>query len=107
MPIRWDKLTIKAQEAAQAAGEQAAQHGNAEILPLHLLATLTADKEGIVAPVLAKLGTSADVVATEIARQIEALPKVSGGAQPGLSAALSNTLDQAFKEADHFKDEFV
>jgi len=109
MAIRWDKLTLKAQEAIQAAGEVASQHGNSEVLPLHLLAALTTDKEGIVAPVLAKIGTSADVVGAEAQREIEKLPKLTGSAhaQPSLSQELSRGLDGAFKEADQFKDEYV
>ncbi len=109
MAIRWDKLTLKAQEAIQAAGEVAASHGNSEITPLHLLSALTADAEGIIGPVLAKIGTSADVLAREAKAEIERLPKLSGTAhaQPSLSAELSRALDGAFKEADQFKDEFV
>ena len=75
MAIRWDKMTVKAQEAIQAAGEQASQHGNPEILPVHLLAALAADTEGIVAPVLARVGASASVVGREAAAEIEKLPK--------------------------------
>ena len=48
MAIRWDKLTVKAQEAIQAAGELASNNGNPEILPLHLLASLAGDQEGVV-----------------------------------------------------------
>ena len=109
MAIRWDKLTVKAQEAIQTAGELANQNGNPEILPIHLLAVLLADKEGVVAPVLAKLGTAADVVAGDATREIERLPKISGsgGAQPTLSQAISRVIDQAFKEADNFKDEYL
>ncbi len=108
MAIRWDKLTVKAQEAVQAASEQASQHGNTEMLPIHLLAALAADREGIVAPVLAKVGTSADVVLNEAAAEIERLPKVSGSAQqPTLSQKMAKVMDQAFKEAERFKDEFV
>jgi len=50
-----DKFTIKAQEAVQQANELAGQNGNPEMLPLHLLAALLQDSEGIVAPVLASL----------------------------------------------------
>src|SRR5205085_2200888 len=108
MAIRWDKLTVKAQEAIQAASSEAAEHGNPEILPLHLLAALATDREGIVAPVLAKVGTSADVVLKDARAEIANLPKVSGGgAQPSLSANLSKAIDHSFKEADHFKDEYV
>ena len=41
MPIRWDKFTVKAQEAVQRANELASEHGNPELLPVHLLAALS------------------------------------------------------------------
>ena len=105
--IRWDKFTIKAQEAIQQANELAGQHGNPEMLPLHLLAGLLQDSEGIVAPVLAKLGVNPAALQSQVMEKIDRLPKVSGAsAQPHLSAAMSKLLDQAFKEADTFKDEY-
>ena len=52
MAIRWEKLTVKAQEAVQRGNDLASEHGNPELLPLHLLAALLEDKEGIVQPVL-------------------------------------------------------
>jgi ATP-dependent Clp protease ATP-binding subunit ClpB len=108
MAIRWDKLTIKAQEAIQAAGEVASEHGNPEIVPLHLLVALAGDQEGVVAPVLAKLGASMDSLRTAALQQIDRLPKISGqAAQPSLSQQMSKVLDQAFKQADLFKDEYV
>ena len=108
MAIRWDKFTIKSQEATQHASELATQNGNAELQPIHLLAGLMQDKEGIVASVLAKLGANPANVAVQAAEQINRLPKVSGGSeQPQLSSALQKLLDQAFKEADQFKDEYV
>src|SRR3954465_104724 len=108
MAIRWDKLTVKAQEAIQAAGELASNNGNPEILPLHLLAALASDQEGVVSPVLAKLGTSADVVRGGAMAEIDKLPKQSGASvQPALSKSLSQVIDQAFKEADNFKDEYI
>ncbi|HEY1526704.1 MAG TPA: Clp protease N-terminal domain-containing protein, partial [Candidatus Angelobacter sp.] len=108
MAIRWDKFTIKAQEAIQQANELAGQHGNPEMLPLHLLAALLQDSEGIVVPVLTKLGVNATALQAQVMERIDRLPKVSGAAaQPHLSAAMSRALDQAFKEADTFKDEYV
>ena len=108
MAIRWDKFTIKAQEAIQQANEIAGQHGNPEMLPQHLLAAMLQDQEGIVVPVLAKLGANAATLQSQLLEQIDRLPKVSGAAaQPHLSAAMSHVLDQAFKEADTFKDEYV
>jgi ATP-dependent Clp protease ATP-binding subunit ClpB len=108
MAIRWDKFTIKSQEAVQQATELAAQHGNPELLPLHLLAALVQDREGIVPPVLTKLGSDPARLEGEIRERIDRLPKVSGSAaQPHLSPMAQKVLDQAFKEADKFKDEYV
>ena len=109
MAIRWDKFTIKAQEAFQHASDLASQHGNPELLPVHLLVALTQDREGIVVPVLQKLGANPAVIEARAMERVEALPKVSGSGanQPHLSNELQNVLDQAFKEADKFKDEYV
>src|SRR5579863_999365 len=109
MAIRWDKFTVKAQEAVQRASSLASEHGNSEILPLHLLAALLEDKEGIVPPVLDKIGIGAEAVLHDVYQEIGRLPKVSGegAAQPSASNAFNKLLDQAFKEAANFKDEYV
>src|SRR4029077_18164228 len=108
MPIRWDKFTVKAQEAVQRANDLASEHGNPELLPVHLLAALLEDKEGIVSPVLEKIGIGPQAVLRVLCREIEKLPKVSGeAAQAALSNATNKLLDQAFKEAANFKDEYV
>ena len=108
MPIRWDKFTLKAQEAVQRANELASEHGNPELMPLHLLAALLEDKEGIVSPVLEKIGIGPQLVLNEIYEELEQLPKISGAAvQASLSQAANQLLDRAFKEADNFKDEYV
>ena len=108
MPIRWDKFTVKAQEAVQRASELAAAHGNPELQPLHLLAALAEDKEGIVPPILEKIGIGPQAVLSEAYKQIERLPKVSGGAvQASMSQATNQLLEHAFKEADNFRDEYV
>src|SRR5438270_5119494 len=79
MAIRWDKFTIKAQEAIQAANDIASEHGNPEMLPLHILSALVSDKEGVVAPVLGKIGLNVDALKQSAEREIAALPKQSGG----------------------------
>jgi ATP-dependent Clp protease ATP-binding subunit ClpB len=108
MAIRWDRLTVKAQEAMQRASELAAEHANSEIIPLHLLAAMVEDSEGIVAPLLARVGVQAAAVASESQRQITALPKLANAAQqPHLGDGLSQLLDLSFKSAGGFKDEFV
>jgi ATP-dependent Clp protease ATP-binding subunit ClpB len=108
MAIRWDKFTVKAQEAVQRANELASEHGNAEVLPLHLLAALIEDKDGIVPPVLEKIGIGPQAVLSDLYGEIDRLPKVSGeSAQATLSPAVNQLLERAFKEAANFKDEYV
>ena len=109
MAIRWEKFTVKAQEAVQRGNDLASEHGNPELLPVHLLAALLEDKEGIILPVLEKIGIGPQAVLSETYREIEKLPKVSGGgaAQASLSKAANELLDRAFKEAANFKDEYV
>ena len=108
MAIRWDKFTVKAQEAVQRASNLASEHGNPELMPVHLLAALVEDKEGIVPPVLEKIGIGPQAVLQDAYGVIETLPKVSGGAaQPTTSNSLNQLLDKALKEASNFKDEYV
>ena len=108
MAIRWDKFTLKAQEAVQRANEIASEHGNPELVPLHLLAALLEDKEGIVPPILEKIGIGTQALLSDVYRELERLPKVSGGAaQANISQAANQLLERAFKEADNFKDEYV
>src|SRR5580658_4530869 len=108
MAIKWDKLTVKSQEAIQGAAGQAAENGNPEVLPLHLMAALLEDKEGVVIPVLEKVGVGIQQLLAAVNAAIQKLPKVQGASQqPGMGAALTKVLDQAFKEADNFKDDYV
>ena len=109
MAIRWDKLTVKAQEAVQRANDVASEHGNPEVAPAHLLLALAEDREGIVPPILEKIGVNPRAIAGEARAAVEKLPKVSGSsaAQAHLSNELSKVIDQAFKEANNFKDEYV
>jgi ATP-dependent Clp protease ATP-binding subunit ClpB len=110
MAIRWDKFTVKAQEAVQRANELASEHGNPELAPVHLLAALVEDREGIVPPVLEKIGIGPQAVLSDVYKEIEKLPKVSGtsGAnQPSMSSQVNQLLEKSFKEADTFKDEYV
>jgi ATP-dependent Clp protease ATP-binding subunit ClpB len=108
MAIRWDKFTVKSQEAVQGASTLAGEHGNPELLPLHLLAALLEDRDGVIVPVLEKLGVPTAQLKGKVAESIGRLPKVSGSTnQPGMSNALQKALDQAAKEAENFKDEYV
>ncbi len=105
--LRMDKLTVKAQEALQAAQEMAGRAGQQQIEPLHLLWALIAQGDGVVPPLLEKLGVSPTRVASEIEKQVDRLPKVTGAAQQYLSPASNDVLERAFDEAEHLKDEYV
>src|SRR5256885_12074919 len=105
--LRFEKMTVKAQEAVQSAQEAAAQHENQQIEPIHLLAALVAQADGVVPPLLARLGIRTEALTQEIERELGRLPKVQGFAQQHMGRSLNDVLEQAFKEADSFKDEFV
>jgi ATP-dependent Clp protease ATP-binding subunit ClpB len=108
MAIRWDKFTVKSQEAIQQAQAHAAELGNPELQPVHVLLALVEDREGVVPAVLEKIGVPVERLETELHRAEEKLPRVAGAAaQPGPSQPLTRALEQAFKEASNFKDEYV
>ncbi|MBB5340580.1 ATP-dependent chaperone ClpB [Tunturiibacter gelidoferens] len=107
MAIKWDQLTVKSQEAVQAASGLAGENGNPEVMPLHLMAALLEDREGVVIPVLEKIGVPVEQLLSGVNSAIAKLPKVQGGGQPGMSNALQKVLEQGFKEAENFKDEYV
>ena len=108
MAIRWEKLTVKSQQAVEQAQARAAELGNPEVLPVHLLLALVEDREGVIPSVLDKIGVPTERLEHNLHQIEEKLPRVAGAAaQPGLSQALNKVLDQAFREAANFKDEYV
>src|SRR5579863_1162998 len=108
MAIRWEKLTVKSQQAMQQAQEHAAELGNPEILPVHLLLALVEDREGVIPAVLGKIGVPTERLEASLHEIEQKLPRVSGAAaQPAVSQTLGKVVDQAFREAQNFKDEYV
>jgi len=105
--IRFDKLTLKGQEALQSAQSHAQEKGNPQVAPEHLLWALVEQKEGVVLPVLQKLGVNLQKLAQDLADLVAKLPKVQGQAEMYLSPSLNRILEDSFKEADQFKDEYV
>ncbi|HYL61196.1 MAG TPA: ATP-dependent chaperone ClpB [Candidatus Methylomirabilis sp.] len=105
--LRFDKMTVKAQEALQQTNDIAARHENQQIEPIHLLEALIAQTDGVVPPLLARLGIRSEALAQDIEREIARLPKVQGFAQQHLGKPLNNVLERAFDEAERFKDEYV
>ena len=108
MAIRWEKLTVKSQQAMQQAQERATELGNPEMQPVHLLLALIEDREGVIPAVLEKIGVPTERLESSLHAIEEKLPRVAGAsAQPGISQTLNKVVDQAFREAANFKDEYV
>src|SRR5579872_1590227 len=105
--LRFDKFTVKAQEALQGAQEMAGRSGQQQIEPLHLLWALIAQGDGVVPPLLEKLGAAPASLNAEIEKQIARLPKVSGVSSQSLSQKSNDVLEKAFDEAERLKDEYV
>jgi ATP-dependent Clp protease ATP-binding subunit ClpB len=105
--LRFDRLTVKAQEALQAAQEMGARSGHQQIEPLHLLWALVAQGDGVVPPLLEKLGVPPGRLGAEVEQQLGRLPKVSGVGEQYLSRASNEVLEHAFDEAQRLKDEYV
>ena len=102
-----NKYTEKAQEAILAAQQLADREGNPEILPEHLLLTLTEQREGIVPEIVRKMNADPSALANAIRAELGKLPRAHGGSQPGLSARLRKVTDSAESEAERLKDEYV
>ncbi len=107
MAFRFDKLTVKAQEAVQRSQDLAADRGNPEISPLHLLAALLEESEGVVRPLLEKIGVRRSQLTGMVEAEVKRLPQVSGGSQPGIGSGLKKVFDASAEQAAQMKDEFV
>jgi len=107
--MRLDKLTVKAQEALSRAAEIAEGKNHQEIAPTHVLAALMEQKEGVVPPVLQKVGVDPHFLRNEIERELEQVPRVTGGgvSQAHISAELKQVLDRAWQEAQRLKDQYL
>ncbi|HEX7240890.1 MAG TPA: ATP-dependent chaperone ClpB [Longimicrobiaceae bacterium] len=105
--INLDRLTVKSTEALQEAQNAARRTGNPAIEDLHLLSALLEQEEGIVVPILQKVGVNVTRLKSETAAALDRLPKQSGGSQPTISRELNGILDEAEKEARALKDEYV
>ena len=109
MSIRFDKLTVKAQEAVQRAQQLAEDKGHSQLTSLHLLKALLDEEQGVVRPIVQKIGASPDQLRATTVQDLNRLPKVSGGGgmQVGLGQELLRVFDAAQKQADQMKDQFL
>ena len=104
-----DKLTLKAQEALQAAKGVAEQRSHQQIDVEHLLYALLMPKEGIVIPIIQKLGANPNLIASQLEVELNRIPKVTGAGvgQVYLSSRLNEILNAAWKEAERLTDEYI
>jgi ATP-dependent Clp protease ATP-binding subunit ClpB len=105
--LRMDKFTVKAQEALQAAQSLADQHGHQVVEPEHLLEALVQQREGVVAPLLAKLGARIEPIQRQLESELGKLPTVRGAGSQYMSDRLRAALERAQTEAERLRDEYV
>jgi len=106
--MRMDRLTLKVQEALQAAQALAREHSHQALEPLHLLAALLDQEDGVVDPVLQKLGVSPQTLSGRVRSELERMPKVYGAdAGSHLGGRLQQVLEKAWSEAERLKDDYL
>src|SRR2546426_8248027 len=105
--MKLDRFTEKAQEALQSAAQEAQERGQQAVETEHLLLALIHQQDGISRPLLEAAGASIPGLEAALVSRVERFPRVSGGGQAYLSGELSRILDQAEKEAEALKDEYI
>src|SRR5450432_30401 len=105
--MKLDKFTVKAQEALQEAQSIARKRDQQEILPEHLLAALLAQKDGLVPPLLQRVGAELALVQQRLDEALNKVPQVHGGEGGNLAQRTLKVLDAAEEEANKLKDEYV
>ena len=104
--MRLDKFTLRGQEAIQSGIELAERNQNQQVEPEHVLFAMLEQSEGILRPVLGKLGANVQVVLNDLQAALARFPRVQGG-QQYFSPRLSQIFTAAQKQADQMKDEYV
>jgi ATP-dependent Clp protease ATP-binding subunit ClpB len=105
--MRLDKFTVKAQEALQAAQSIADQSSHQAIEPEHALLALIQQREGVVGPLLGKLGARPEAIQRALESEIGRIPAVRGGSGHYLGERLRGALERAQGEAERLRDEYV
>lgn len=105
--MRLDKLTLKTQEAFEDAQKLMSEHGNQQMEGEHLLLGLLRQDEGLVGQILKKLEIDIAKLTNQVQSAVDRLPKVRGGGGMYVSQGLSQIVDQAWKEAERLRDEYL
>jgi ATP-dependent Clp protease ATP-binding subunit ClpB len=107
--MQFDKYTLKSQEAIQSAQRIAQENGHQQIQQAHLLKAILSQPEGVVTPILQKMGTTPSIILQETEKLLEQIPKVSGGGagQVYASSELQKCLDSAMSIASRMQDDYI
>ena len=106
--MRFDKMTFKSQEAVQEAQGLAETRGHQQIEPVHLALALLNQSEGVVRPILQKLGVQPNALSNEIEKQLDNLPQVQGGGMQSYTGTdLKKVFDIALAEAEKMHDDYL
>ncbi len=104
--MRFDKFTIRGQEAVQSAIGVAEKNQNQQVEPEHILMAMLEQKEGVVRPIFGKIGANASPITEELQASIDKMPKVSGG-QQYFSSRTNTIFQDVQKEAEKMEDEYI
>ena len=104
--MRFDRFTIRGQEAIQSAIGVAEKNQNQQVEPEHILVAMLEQKEGVLRPILGKLGVNAAQVTNDLQAAIDKLPKVSGG-QQYFSSRTNTIFQDVLKIAEKMEDEYI
>jgi ATP-dependent Clp protease ATP-binding subunit ClpB len=105
--MRPDRLTTKSQEAVRDALARASRSGNPELTPEHLLLAMLAQEGGVAHALVQKAGGNLEELSRALEAKVSGLPRVTGGAEPGLARRTLEAFRKAEDEAKALKDEFV
>ncbi|HEV2579837.1 MAG TPA: ATP-dependent chaperone ClpB, partial [Ktedonobacteraceae bacterium] len=105
--MKIEQFTDKAREAISEANELAKQHNHSQIEAEHLLAALLAQEGGVVQQIIQKVGGNLATAQRMVTTELERLPRVYGGSEPGISPRLRRLLENAWQEMGKFHDEYL
>ena len=105
--MRPDRLTTKSQEAVRSAIDVASRRGNPELQPEHMLLAMLEQDGGVATPLVQKAGGDPSALEAQVKGRVESFPRVSGGAEPGLSRRSLEVFRKAEDEAKQLKDDYV
>jgi len=105
--MKIEQFTEKAREAISEANELAKQYNHSQIEAEHLLAALLAQEGGVVQQIVQKVGGNLATAQRMVTSDLERLPRVYGGSEPGISPRLRRLLENAWQEMGKFHDEYL